>query len=61
LVHREDDAPGTVTRRLQVYRDQTAPLVSYYESDPAPLERVRADRPVDDVYADFRSAVEGVR
>lgn len=61
LVHREDDAPETVTRRLQVYREQTAPLVSYYESDSAPLERVRADRAVDDVYADFRAVVEGVR
>jgi len=61
LVHRADDAPDTVTRRLQVYRDQTAPLVAYYEAHSAPLERVRADRPVDDVYTDFRSAVEGAR
>jgi len=61
LVHRADDAPDTVSRRLEVYREQTAPLVSYYESDPAPLARVRADRSVDEVYGDFRTAVEGVR
>jgi len=60
LVHRADDAPDTVSRRLEVYREQTAPLVSYYESDSAPLKRVRADRAVDDVYADFRSIVQGV-
>jgi adenylate kinase len=61
LVHRADDAPETVERRLEVYREQTAPLVSYYEQDGAPLERVRADRSVDEVYSDFRSVVEGVR
>ncbi len=61
LVHRADDAPDTVTRRLEVYRDQTAPLVAHYDGQAAPLVRVRADRAVDDVYADFREAVEGVR
>lgn len=61
LVHRDDDAPETVTRRLEVYRDRTAPLVARYESDPAPLERIPADRSVDDVYADFRAVVEEVR
>ncbi len=57
LVHRPDDEPETVRRRLEVYRDQTVPLVSFYEADEARLERVRADRSVDDVYADFRAAI----
>ena len=61
LVHRSDDAPETVSRRLEVYRDQTAPLVDYYEASAAPLIHVRGDRSVDDVYGDFRSAVEGLR
>lgn len=57
LVHRPDDEPETIRRRLEVYRDQTVPLVSFYEADEARLERVRADRSVDDVYADFRAAI----
>jgi len=61
LVHRADDAPDTVSRRLEVYREQTAPLVSFYEADQAPLERVPADRAVDEVYADFRAVVEGMK
>lgn len=61
LVHRGDDAPDTVTRRLEVYREQTAPLVAYYEGGSAPLQRVEADRAVDDVYADFRAVVEEIR
>jgi adenylate kinase len=55
LVHRADDEPDTVTRRLEVYQEQTAPLVSFYEDGGAAFERIRADRPVDDVYADFRA------
>lgn len=61
LVHRSDDAPATVRRRLDVYREQTAPLVAFYEASGAPFDRIRADRPVDEVYADFSSAVEGSR
>jgi adenylate kinase len=61
LVHRSDDEPETVRRRLAVYRDQTAPLVSFYEKEGSPLERIRADRSVDDVYADFRAALEVIR
>jgi len=65
LVHRSDDEPETVKRRLEVYQEQTAPLVEYYEgshsaSDTA-FERLRADRPADEVYADFRALLERER
>ena len=59
LVHRADDEPETVTRRLQVYLDQTAPLVSFYEAHDAAMTRIEADRDVDEIYADFRAAVQG--
>jgi adenylate kinase len=56
LEQRQDDVPETIRRRLEVYRDQTAPLVSFYEGAGAPFERIRADRGVDEVYADFRES-----
>lgn len=59
LVHRADDEPETVKRRLQVYSEQTAPLVSFYEHHDAEMTRVAADREVDEVYEDFRNAVHG--
>ncbi len=31
LVQRDDDKPETVRKRLSVYREQTAPLIGYYE------------------------------
>ena len=57
LVHRADDEPETVKHRLKVYLDQTAPLVDFYSEHAAPLARIAADRPVAEVYADFRAAV----
>lgn len=32
LYQRDDDRPETIRRRLEVYHDQTRPLVEYYES-----------------------------
>lgn len=57
LVHRKDDDPETVKRRLQVYQEETEPLVAFYGDHRAPLERVAADRSVDDIYADFEAIV----
>lgn len=32
LIQREDDMPETVKHRLQIYQDETKPLVTYYQS-----------------------------
>ena len=32
LVQRDDDKPEVVSRRLKVYRDQTAPLINFYQN-----------------------------
>ncbi len=48
LFQREDDKPETVQNRLEVYDEQTAPLVSYYASRGV-LVGLDATGPVDDV------------
>jgi adenylate kinase len=57
LVHRADDAPETVRRRLVVYREQTEPLIAWYVGSGVDVVHVDADRPVDDVHDAFRVAV----
>jgi adenylate kinase len=59
LVHREDDASETVRNRLRVYRDQTEPLIRFYEEHEAPVRYVEGDRPVDEVRDALARAVEG--
>lgn len=32
LIHRDDDKPETIAKRLTVYHEQTSPLIGYYEA-----------------------------
>lgn len=57
LVQRSDDEESTVRRRLEVYRDQTAPLLEYYEKSGVPLHVIDGDRPVEVVQADLMKLV----
>jgi adenylate kinase len=57
LVHRTDDEPATVRRRLDVYRADTAPLIAFYEKGSAPIRRIDGDRAVDEVQREMLKAV----
>jgi adenylate kinase len=59
LVQRPDDQPETVLNRLVVYREQTAPLIAWYEESESDVERIDAERSVEDVFETFRQAVAG--
>jgi len=48
LFQRDDDKPETIRHRLEVYYEQTAPLVSYYAEERL-LTGIDAMGPVDDV------------
>ena len=55
LVHRADDRPETVRKRLAVYRRDTVPLVGLYE-ERGVLRRVDGRGGIHDVYAALRTA-----
>jgi adenylate kinase len=57
LVHREDDRPETVARRLEVYAELTEPLVDHYEASSAPVLRIQGDGELDEVRAAIRRAL----
>ncbi len=57
LVQREDDKPETVTKRLEVYEHQTAPLIDYYRRSGKLLE-INALAPVEHVTRELISKVE---
>jgi adenylate kinase len=52
LVQREDDNEKTIRNRLDVYRQQTEPLISFYQNR-GKLQTVDADGTIDEVYARF--------
>jgi adenylate kinase len=55
-VQRDDDKPETVRRRLQVYREQTAPLSGFYD-DEGLLTRVDAIGEIEEVTARAMAAL----
>jgi adenylate kinase len=55
-VQREDDKPETVRRRLQVYREQTAPLSGFYDGEGL-LSRIDAIGSVEEVTARVMTAL----
>lgn len=52
LVVREDDQPETIRERLRVFRENTAPVIGFYEQKGL-LRRVRADREPEAIYAEI--------
>ena len=51
-VLREDDKPETVQNRLQVYHEQTQPLLDYYKEQNI-LKSVDGTKPMDEVFSDI--------
>lgn len=52
LFVREDDQPETIRERLKVFRENTAPVIEYYEGK-GKLVRVDAGRETEEVYAEI--------
>jgi adenylate kinase len=53
---RDDDKPGAIKKRLQVYRDQTAPLIDYYRTRGVLLD-IDARPTVEQVGENFKKAL----
>jgi adenylate kinase len=49
LVHRADDNPDTVRNRLNVYRDQTEPLIRFYDDRDGVLVRIPGEGSVEEI------------
>jgi adenylate kinase len=58
LYQRDDDRPETVRRRLEVYLEQTAPLIDYYRAR-GKLVEIGGDRSVEEVAEDLLAVVDG--
>ncbi|HEU4457025.1 MAG TPA: adenylate kinase [Longimicrobium sp.] len=54
-VQREDDSEETVRHRLNVYRENTAPLVEHYRAAGVPVHTVDGDRPIEVVQSEISS------
>jgi adenylate kinase len=60
LSQREDDREETIRKRLQVYRDQTSPLVEYYDGHDI-LHRFDGTRSPTEVHDHLRATIATLR
>lgn len=61
LVQRPDDRPETVRRRLAVYREETQPVIEFYERETSvPVTEIDGDRSIDEVADAIRHRLEEV-
>jgi adenylate kinase len=60
LYQRDDDKAETVTRRIRVYLEQTAPLIAYYRQQGKLLE-IDGTQAIEQVGAALLKAVEAIR
>jgi adenylate kinase len=56
LIQRDDDKPETIKHRLDVYHDQTKPLIDHYEQAGV-LKRFEGTRPPTEVHDHIRATV----
>lgn len=56
LVIRDDDKPETVKKRLEVYHDQTQPLIDYYNNEHI-LSSVDGTKKMEDVFFDITAVL----
>ncbi len=56
---RADDTLEAIRRRLELYREQTEPLVEYYRTRGL-LVPIHADRPVEEVFHEIQQALDQV-
>jgi adenylate kinase len=59
LYQRDDDKPETVRKRLEVYWEQTSPLIDYYRRKGVLVE-INGDQSIEKVQAELRAAVAEV-
>jgi adenylate kinase len=60
LTQRDDDKPETVRKRLSVYREQTEPVVEWYD-DQGLLRRFDGTRTPDEVHGHIRATLATLR
>ena len=54
---RKDDNRETIRRRLEVYQEQTAPVIAFYH-DRSALKSINGDRPMDEVTESLKNLID---
>jgi len=59
IIQRIDDQPEKVKHRLAVYRDQTQPVIEYYQKNSSNFIRIDGSKKPEDVFKEVVGSLEG--
>ena len=59
LFQRKDDQEETIKKRLEVYTNQTQPLIDYYK-DKGILHTINGEQSIEGVFKDIKIILQGV-
>jgi adenylate kinase len=57
LYQRDDDKPKVIKKRLEIYRDQTKPLIDYY-SEKGLLVNIKGSRDIKEIFAEISKVLD---
>ncbi|PRX26225.1 adenylate kinase [Orenia metallireducens] len=60
LYQREDDNPNTIQQRLNVYSEQTSPLINYYQERDL-LETINGEDSLDNVFVEIKDLLDNIK
>ncbi len=60
LYQRDDDREETVKKRLEVYTEETQPLINYYQRKNI-LKTINGEQNIDKVFEDIKDTLQGAR
>ena len=60
IIQRDDDKPEAIKHRLNIYHEQTRPVVDFFEKKGTPVFRIKGEQSIDDVWKDIKEKLEGV-
>ncbi|MBI2774644.1 nucleoside monophosphate kinase [Candidatus Dependentiae bacterium] len=61
LVRRSDDGGNVVKERLKAYHGYAKPLIEYYEQQGKQIAQLDVEKPLAEVFVDFKNALYGYR
>jgi adenylate kinase len=57
IIQREDDTPEAIQHRLDIYHDQTQPLISFFDDHDIPVETIDGEQTKQGVHDDIVDAI----
>lgn len=60
IVHRDDDKPEAIKKRLQIYHDSTMPVIDFLRNENVPIIEINGEQSVEDVYADIKKELSEI-